>query len=266
MSRDRFVHCEISVAAPPDKAWSAWTDPARLVEWDPDRVDGALGPGASARFHWDHYGVARDLEVTAWEPPHRLVLQSPTEPAQSLELELSARGDETLVSVSFGGFRDADERAGAEAGWTAQLAVLRHYLEHHFASPRRIAAAAGPLAASREDVFERVGTPAGLASWLGDVSIAADGDWLAVHTPDGPVLGGAVLATAAPHELVLASEDLGGILRLRCLPLAGARWTLAAAVLSTWNADAASHLAAEVALRAAMTRLVGDLGGPAASA
>lgn len=260
---DEAIELETTVAAPIEQVWAAWAEADRLVEWDPERVDGTFAPGATIRYAWPSLEVARELEVVRFEPPRHLALIAHRpEPRQSLALALTPTPGGTRIELGFAGFESADQRAGAFAGWRVQLALVRRYLERHFASPRSLITRTQPVAAARADLWALLGTPAGLGAWLGEVSgDVHEGTRIAIDAGPALRIEGEVLARVPPYELAVAGDELAGALRLRCLPLLSPGPTLAVAQLSLWGGDDDRRDAAATALDAALSRLIASIGG-----
>jgi uncharacterized protein YndB with AHSA1/START domain len=111
-----------------DDVWSAITDPARLARWWGD-VEGDLQLGGEfrARVHasgWDGTG-----RVTACDAPRRLLLltREPDQPEQSIEITLTADGDQTNLVWEERGMPEAYV-AGYGAGIQVHVEDLAAYL------------------------------------------------------------------------------------------------------------------------------------------
>ena len=124
--------------APVDHAFRVFTE--RLGEWWPLRGhsihdDLADEAGLEPRLGGAIYEVWRDGrenwgEITAWEPPHRLVFTwhpgRTAAEATEVEVRFSARGSSTLVELEHRGWeargaRAEEIRAGYDEGWGSVL-------------------------------------------------------------------------------------------------------------------------------------------------
>jgi uncharacterized protein YndB with AHSA1/START domain len=210
----RSAEARTHIAAPIDRVWSAWTDPTELSRWYPDRATGRAEAGQHLTWIWDCYGMSLDLEVLAAEPERRLLLRAnPTgRRVQRQEIIFEPSGAGTIVTVSHTGFPDtskgADERAGTAAGWTTNLAILRHYLEHSPGRDRATAAILTDTTLAPDQVFARLA---------------------AYPRPANSKL----LAESPPYQLAYTWPALDAIVTLRAFP------HLAGAHLQTWTP---SHL------------------------
>jgi uncharacterized protein YndB with AHSA1/START domain len=137
---DTELHLERLVAAPPERVFALWTDPALLVKWwGPEGYDipaHALDvrPGGSWRTTMRAPDGKRSTVSGLYrviEPPRRLVF------TWAWEDEAGARGHETEVSVAFepapGGtrivivqkeFATAESRDQHAKGWGSALTCL----------------------------------------------------------------------------------------------------------------------------------------------
>lgn len=149
--RTKELSFERAYAAPIDRVWEAWTDPAMLRRWwgpkdttiDECEVDLRLGGrvhivmvagegmGKYAGTRWPLEGT-----ITELEPPHRLVYdarswtegEADTTIEHRNEVQLTADGDTTVVSlqVTIGAIGKAAKMAafGMRWGYKAQLDEL----------------------------------------------------------------------------------------------------------------------------------------------
>jgi len=131
------------LAAPVQTVWAHLTDPDLRARW---LAGGAmdLRPGGVAEFVFDnsrladpddpappkhaaHAGEVRFTgEVLAAEPPHRLVLRWPQHDGSATEvtIELEARGDRTLLTLTETGLDAREFLLGTAAGWHTCLDIL----------------------------------------------------------------------------------------------------------------------------------------------
>jgi uncharacterized protein YndB with AHSA1/START domain len=115
---------------PPEKVWSAITEPEHLEAWFPDRiVVGEWTVGAPLRF--EHDGGAFDGEVLAVDPPSLLEFSWGTD---TIRLEIAPEaGGSTLTLLDT--FDEYGKAARDAAGWHTCLDALEAHLGGD-ASPR----------------------------------------------------------------------------------------------------------------------------------
>jgi len=266
---DRAIELAVRAAAPVESAWSAWTDPARLCEWFPDRASGCARAGDAMTYEWDALGMSLDLQVVDARPHKRLVLRgNPTGRAvETQTLSFARDGDGCAIALRHTGMPDDDVAAGTESGWRVTLAVLRYYLEHCYATPRASAWMLGFAPAGFASAFHYYTEPDGLATWLADGGrgVGQVGDAYALALPGGASMSGEVIARCAPREVAMTWSEIGGVVAFRLFRIAAGA-TLVGAHAMTWGRSA-DDVAPELnQLRIAVDRLVSALGGTSALA
>ncbi len=161
---------EIEVAASPAAVWKALTDAEELSRWFPLSARVKPGPGGSIFASWgpDCEGEA---PIVAWEPQKLLRTEQaggvPGAEGVTVEWKLEQRGGITVVRLVQSGFSTggewADEYfASTDYGWGFMLVNLRHYLERHAGTPRRVAWPRRKVSVSREEAYRRLTAPGGL--------------------------------------------------------------------------------------------------------
>jgi uncharacterized protein YndB with AHSA1/START domain len=162
---------EIEIAASPAAVWKALTDAEELSRWFP--LSARVTPGAegSIFLSWGP-GCEGEARITAWEPQQllRLIEQAggvAGPEGVDIEWKIEQRGGITVVRLMQSGFSDgsawADEYFGStEYGWGFMLLNLRHYLERHAGTPRRVGWPRRKVSVSREEAYRRLCTPGGL--------------------------------------------------------------------------------------------------------
>jgi len=162
---------EIEIAASPAAVWKALTDGEELTRWFPLAARVTPGDNGSIFLSWgpECEGEAR---ITGWEPQKLLRVREPAggvagPDGVTMEWKLEQRGGVTVVrlaqsAISAGGDR-ADEYFGStEYGWGFLLLNLRHYLERHAGTPRRVAWPRQKTGLSREEAYRRLAAAGGL--------------------------------------------------------------------------------------------------------
>jgi uncharacterized protein YndB with AHSA1/START domain len=100
------VEVTVEVERPPHEVFALLTDLERLPEWQTSavesRANGPLAEGVRIEERRRMLGreVEAELEVTTFEPPHRLTLKTLRGPVRfTVDHRLVANGDSTLVHV-----------------------------------------------------------------------------------------------------------------------------------------------------------------------
>ena len=122
------------IAAPPEVVFPYFTDPALIVTWLGDRADLNAQPGGVFAIDVGA-SPARGTYLTV-EPPTRVAFTwglpgSETMPAGSTTVEviLTADGDDTIVSLTHHGLPDEDQPAHKK-GWDTLLSALHAAVKH----------------------------------------------------------------------------------------------------------------------------------------
>lgn len=204
----RTGEAEITVAAPLDAVWRALAEGDELARWFPLEARVEPGVGGSVWLSWGG-GWEGSSRIDLWEPGRRLRVTnerpgadgSPVLLAVDYWLEPAEGG--TRVRVVHSGFGPGaewdDELDAIRRGWKFELRSLRHYLERHAGTPRRVAWARLPTSLSVEEAWARVMGGRGLfdARSVGDV---AEGDAYHLTGPSGEAWDGRVLIHRPPTD------------------------------------------------------------------
>jgi uncharacterized protein YndB with AHSA1/START domain len=219
----RTLEVELEISAPVEQVWSALTEAEELMRWFPFQAEVDPGEGGQIRMSWDGaYDSALDVEV--WEPGRRLRTTWPAHsevpgepPAPTVvDYRIEPRGGgATRLRLVHSGFPAADDWDGVFdghlRGWSYELRCLRHYLENHHGTTRRVVRVRRPLGAlSREQTWRLLFSPAGLIAG-GDIDPAAAGGGYAITLPSGHRLAGRVLIAFPPHELGATVAAVDGV-------------------------------------------------------
>jgi uncharacterized protein YndB with AHSA1/START domain len=122
------VAASVFVAAPPERVYEYFTQPAAIVRWMGDYA--LLEPEPNGRFTVDIRGTPVRGHYLELEPPHRLLIswgyagseQVPPD-ASTVEVRLIAENDGTRVELEHRDLPD-QETARHLSGWTHYLARL----------------------------------------------------------------------------------------------------------------------------------------------
>ena len=137
MSMDKPFRVEVSVDAPRDVVWRTLTEPEQIRHW----------------FGWDYDGLDDEIELIFVEharlrPPDRI------EMSDDGLIELEERDGRTVIRATKPGDLDAveweDVYGDIEEGWITFFNQLRHRLERHSDSTRRMIVRNANLAALPE--------------------------------------------------------------------------------------------------------------------
>jgi uncharacterized protein YndB with AHSA1/START domain len=130
-------------AAPPERVWRAWTEPAALKQWfgpanEPVAV-AEIDLRVGGRFRIEFGGKdGREHEVQGVYreviPPEKLVFtwtwpRSTPERESLVTIIIARQGEGTELVFKHEGFYDQAVRDGHEQGWTGAFAKLERYLE-----------------------------------------------------------------------------------------------------------------------------------------
>ncbi|MFE5037429.1 SRPBCC family protein [Streptomyces sp. NPDC056683] len=199
MSKEFEIAREFEVDATPAEVWEAITNGTGGYLWPMQPPEPRVGGTAA-------FGST----VTAYDPPHHLVVRSedvgfPTQSANQLEHVIEERDEGRRAWVRYvhsGIFTDDwdNQYDGASRHTDFYLHTLREYLTHFAPRPVSFAQLNGPEASQAPDAFVAVGRALGLPD---DLSAGAKAS---VHGPGGRVLE-AVVDYRDPYFVGLRTED-----------------------------------------------------------
>ena len=169
----------------------------------------------------------------------------------------AARG-ETVLELVHSGFDDGadwgDDYEGADSGWAMALAILRHYLEHHFGRPRTNYFVMRPASYEFAQLDALYRSEAGLSKWLTRSGRTGEvGDEVALELRDGGRVTGEVLAWTG-RECAVSWREIAGVLELKAFPM-GPRGRAIALRGSSWSDAAPAEAEVEAWMSAALDRL-----------
>ncbi|HKM90270.1 MAG TPA: SRPBCC domain-containing protein [Candidatus Acidoferrales bacterium] len=211
---------EIEIAASPAAVWKALTDVEELARWFP--LSARVTPGAegSIFLSWGP-GCEGEARITGWEPQKllRLIEQAggvAGPEGVTIEWKLEpAGGGTTVVRLVQSGFSAggewADEYfASTEYGWGFMLLNLRHYLERHAGTPRRVAWPRIKVSMSREEAYRRLAEPGGLFR-EGAAGLVAGADYM-LEAATGENFEGRVEFVRPPRGFCIGVRELNDAL------------------------------------------------------
>ena len=256
----RTIACELRTSAPPEHAWAAWADPEKLAHWFVDRAYGDVRPGGVMTWVFDQFKAEIPYPVFEAAAPGRLVFggEIPGYPPFRLEITIRRDGGDTVVRLFNSGFREGaqwdDEYQGVASGWRLALALLGHYLEHHFGTPKRTVLVMRPATFEYANVLPWFTEEAKLAQWLTrSGAIGAPGETAELILRNGDVVRGQVL-DATNREVAVSWPDANMALELKAFSMGPTR--MLAVRATGWGVSAERMQALEGALNQALARLV----------
>ena len=178
MSRERKtkrIDLTIEIDAPPEAVWQAISNAEELQSWFPLNAEIEPGEGGTVTIDWgpDIRGTG-DIEV--WDEGRRLVyVERPwgdTAEDQAVrvavEYNIEGRGGKTILRLVNSGFSAEADWAEyldtIDSGWRYFLYNLKHYLEHHRGTPRRMVWDRRKISIAKENAWPALFGGDGLAS------------------------------------------------------------------------------------------------------
>ena len=256
----RTIVCELRTPAPPEHAWAAWAEPEKLAHWFVDRAYGDVRPGGVMTWVFEQFKYEIPYPVLEASPPERLVFagEIPGFPPFRLEITIRREGGETVVRLFNSGFREDsqwdDEYQGVASGWRLALALLGHYLEHHFGTPKRSSLVIRPATFDYANVLSWFTDESKLSRWLTrSGGIGGTGEPVHLTLQSGDVVRGRVL-DATSREIALSWPDASMALELKAFSMGPTRMLGIRA--TGWGVSAERMQGLEGELAAAVDRLV----------
>jgi uncharacterized protein YndB with AHSA1/START domain len=228
----REVEAEITINAPVEAVWKALTDAEELTRWFPIQAEVTPGEGGRQWLSWGEE-LAGESRIEIWEPHRHLRTVAPEQPWSAeagevaplriaVDFYLEGRGGMTVLRLVHSGFGEgADwdtEYESVRSGWQLELRGLRHYLERHHGTPRRVAWVEWTVPFSKEEAWKKLAAmapPLPTAKWK-------EGDAYRVEAVTGDVFAGVVQNLDPPKGFSGTIESLNGsLLRLLAEKLGG---------------------------------------------
>jgi uncharacterized protein YndB with AHSA1/START domain len=220
----RYVQVEIEVPGTPEQVWKAIATGPGISSWFvPSQVEEREGGLATANFG---PGMESAAKISAWEPPHRLVMDSedlgPGAPPVASEWTVEARsGGTCVVRVVHSLFTDGEDwdnqLVGWESGWPSFFRILRLYLQHFPGQASSAFQLGGSAPGTRAEAWAALTGALGMAG-------AAAGQRVSSASGAPPLAGlvERVGEEAYPEELLLRLEEPApGIAHLFALEMGG---------------------------------------------
>jgi uncharacterized protein YndB with AHSA1/START domain len=218
----RVIRAEIRSKATPQQAYDAWADPEKIAHWFPDRAEGKAEPGATITWIFDKFNYRIPYEVLIAQPAEKFAIRWNPPPGMNpgiLEVTISKEGGETVIRLVNSGFREGaewnEEFEGVDSGWRMALALLKHYLDNYFGTPRASILVMRPAEFSFEQIVPLHRTGGGLKKWLTKSGEYGEvGESFALELQEGGKVSGRVLAKSN-RESSLGWDEIRGVLELK---------------------------------------------------
>ncbi|MHC4989803.1 MAG: SRPBCC family protein [Planctomycetota bacterium] len=222
--KTRAIETHIDIEAPVEAVWAALTEAEELTRWFPMQAKVTPGVGGSIWMSWDGT-FSGEGKIDIWEPNQRLRTRYEMPGADGTPLQitheyvLEGKGGTTHLRLVHAGFSpDAvwDELFDAtRRGWQFELRGLRHYIEHHRGSGRRVVWVRRVIDGTPSEGWARIMGTRGLVA-EGSVDALAEGDRYEVRAADGSQLSGQICVFGPPLDFAATVEELNdAYLRLR---------------------------------------------------
>jgi uncharacterized protein YndB with AHSA1/START domain len=260
----RTIRAEIRTKATPQQAYDAWADPEKIAHWFPDRAEGKAEPGGTITWIFDKFNFRVPYEVLIAQPAEKFAIRWNPQPGLNpgiLEVTITKEGGDTVVRLVNSGFREGaewnEEFEGTESGWHMTLALLKHYLENYFGTPRASFLAMRPAAFSFEQVLPFHRTATGLQEWLTKSGAYGEaGESFALELQEGGRVTGRVLAKSK-REASLGWNEIHGVLELKAFSMGPQRFLCVRGCGWGFSPEKAKELEAQ--MERAIERLAGVL-------
>jgi uncharacterized protein YndB with AHSA1/START domain len=268
--KGRVLRTEIKTSATPEQAWEAWADPEKIAQWFVDRATGEAKPGGTMTWFFDKFGYVLPYKIVEAVPGNLIVFkwEAPQGNPGILEVRIEREGGATIVRLINSGFREGaawdEEYEGVSSGWKMALAILKFYLENHFARKKTTIFIFQPAKFTYEELLQNFLDPTRLARWLTTAgAIGKAGGGCDLQLRDAGKLTGRVLAIT-DREVTLSWDEIGGVLELKAFAM-GPQRVVCVRVMS-WRLNAEQTAQLEQKLNRAVERLaalfpVGAVGG-----
>ena len=225
----RSLEASMDLPATPEQVWRCLVEAEHLTNWFPLHAKIEPGVGGSVWMSWGEGDWSESAKIIIWQPQGRLgtrfdMAWGGSEPLPiTQEYILEAQGGGTtrlrVVHSGVGPQTDWDDIFDASRrGWAFELRGLRHYLAHHFGTPREVVNVARDVANVDQRTWDRVMRAIGAPT---DLAMRAEGDRVE-FTPEGGAKdaspwAGTLHLHAPPRDLCVDVESLNhALLRVRC--------------------------------------------------
>ena len=171
-ARTKDIDLSIEIDASPEAVWRAISDGEELARWFPLDAEVVPGVGGTVTVAWGP-DVVGTGHIDVWEENRRLryvesggdqdvvVQEGGGEAAVvAVEYTIEGRGGRTVLRLVNSGFSADDDWAEyfdtVESGWRYFLLNLKHYLERHGGTPRRMVRDRRKISLPEPDAWEQL--------------------------------------------------------------------------------------------------------------
>lgn len=262
----RKVETGIEIQAPAEAVWKALTEAEELQNWFPFEAKVEPGEGGSIWLGWDEIATW-DSTIEVWEPERHLRTtyafpraadEKERPPRLAVDYYLEGRGGGTYLRLVHSGFGSGEawdeEYDGVRRGWAYELKSLRHYLERHRGTIRRVAWAFATLDIPWEEAWARLVSREGLTA-EGSIEGLKEGDRYSIRLASGPKLTGVVQLVNAGMDFAGTVENLNDALFRASVEIAHKGGLSATMWISTYGISAEEVEALQNQLRALLQGL-----------
>jgi len=173
--KTKSIDLTIEIDAPAEAVWQAISNAEELARWFPLNAEIEPGVGGTVTIDWgpDIRGTG---DIEAWDEGRRLVyVERPwgeatgEQPVRvAVEYTLEGRGGKTVLRMVNSGFSAEDDWADyidtLDSGWRYFLYNLKHYLERHRGTPRRMVWDRRKISLPKAEAWPVLFGPEGLAA------------------------------------------------------------------------------------------------------
>lgn len=225
----RSLEASIDLPALPERVWRCLVEAEHLTNWFPLHARIEPGVDGSVWMSWGEDNWSESTKITIWEPESRLATRfdmslGGSEPLPiTHEYTLEAKGGGvTRLRIVHSGFDSQatwdDIFDASRRGWAFELRGLRHYLAHHFGTPREVVHAVRDVADADQHTWaclmRAMGAPNDLVSKV-------EGDRVEFAPVEGPTAEpsweGVLHLHRPPRDLCMEIDGLNhALLRVLC--------------------------------------------------
>lgn len=214
----RAVEKVMEINAPIEAVWKALTEADELTRWFPLNAKATPGVGGKIFMSWGA-PIEGESEILIWEPNRRLKTTWPLADGHgtmdgvvlTVDYLLEGRGGATtlrLVHSGFGQGADWDTQYDAvRQGWDFELRGMRHYLENHRGTPRRVIWSKRATTRDAVRTWNDVMGPKGMNA-LSAITGAASGAAYAFTSPSGTRYEGKLDLVNPPKQFSTTVDGL----------------------------------------------------------
>jgi uncharacterized protein YndB with AHSA1/START domain len=269
--RGRMMRIEMRTTATPEQVYEAWADPEKIAHWFPDKAEGKAEPGATITWIFEKFNYRIPYDVLIAEPGKRFAIRWNPPPEMNpgiLEVTIAKEGGVTVIRLVNSGFREGaewnEEYEGIDSGWQMALALLKHYLENYFGTPRSSLLAIKPAEYTIERLLPLHRTSAGLQKWLTTSGAFGEvGEKFTLELKEGGSVTGKVLAKTK-RETALGWDEIRGVLELKAFAMGPQK--MVSVHGCGWGLSTARAKEIEGQMERALERLADVLGTTSANA